>query len=118
MSDRAEFCIVITTVSGKRRQEQSISGEKGAEALAAMILEQRLAACIQITQIKSMYIWEEKVCSEPEYLLLIKTTVRNFRALEDFITNNHPYECPEIIQIPIIDGAQGYLKWLGEQTDP
>lgn len=114
MSHKSDYCIVITTVSGKRRQEQQISGEEGAEALAAMILEQRLAACIQITQIKSMYLWEEKVCSEPEYLLLIKTQVQKYKALEEFITNKHPYECPEIIQLPITDGAKGYLKWLGE----
>lgn len=114
MVEQNQFCIVMTTLAGEKIPDKRISGEEGAENLARLILEERLAACIQIAKIKSLYRWEGKVCSEPEYLLLIKTQVQRYKALEAFIAEHHPYETPEIVQVPISDGAEAYLRWFGE----
>lgn len=114
MDPKGQFCIVLTTVAGEKITDKKVSGEEGAENLASLILEKRLAACIQMTKIKSLYIWQGKVCSDPEYLLVIKTQLQKYAALEAFIIEHHPYETPEILQVPISNGSEGYFKWMGE----
>jgi len=97
-----DYVVVITTTEN----------EQDAEDLAEKILENRLAACIQVQQIKSYYSWKGSIRNDPECLLLIKTRADLFEKLEKFILSNHKYETPEIIQIPITNGFTGYLNWI------
>ncbi len=95
-------CIVMT----------SASTEDEAEALAAAIVEARLAACVQVQRVRSFYIWEEALHREPEWVLLIKTLAARYPALEAFIRERHSYETPEIVQVPMTAGSPDYLRWL------
>ncbi|MCF8215914.1 MAG: divalent-cation tolerance protein CutA [Chlorobium sp.] len=101
-----EYCMVITTIAG---------GEE-AEELAEGILANRLAACVQMTGIRSFFLWEGEVQRETEMLLLIKTTTGRYNALESYISEYHPYDVPEIIRIPVTAGLSGYLSWLSSTT--
>ena len=95
-------CIVMTTAST----------EDEAEALAAAIVEARLAACVQVQRVRSFYIWEDTLHREPEWVLLIKTLAGRYPALEAFIRERHSYETPEIVQLPVSAGSPDYLRWL------
>jgi periplasmic divalent cation tolerance protein len=97
-----DYCIVQTT----------LDSEDKAQALAEALVEARLAACVQIQPIQSVYRWEGKLCREKEFLLLIKTRAARFDAIAAFIQARHGYTTPEIIQVAITNGSEGYLRWL------
>ncbi len=88
-----------------------------AEKLAESILEQHLAACIQMADIQSFFIWEGKLQKEGEVALYIKTTEARYHDLEAHILEHHPYDVPEIIMLPITGGLPGYLCWIDGATD-
>lgn len=91
--------------------------EAQAERIAAALVGERLAACVNILPpIRSIYRWNEVVEDAREILLLIKSTAERFPALRDRITALHSYETPEIIALPIAAGFEKYLAWLGEQV--
>ncbi|TCD48962.1 divalent-cation tolerance protein CutA [Chlorobium sp. N1] len=83
-----------------------------AEGLAEGILSNRLAACVQMTEVRSFFLWEGELQREPETLLLIKTTDAAYRRLEEYIRQFHSYEVPEIIRLPVTGGLEGYLDWV------
>lgn len=83
-----------------------------AERIAKALVEERLAACVNITNIKSCYIWNGKLDLEAEALLIIKTENRMLERLMAKIRELHSYEVPEIIVLPIIKGYQPYLDWI------
>lgn len=85
-----------------------------AEAIAEALVESRLAACVSLTPIHSIYTWRGKVNKEEEWQLTIKTDLRQFARLESTIKALHSYEVPEIIAIPIIAGSPPYLNWISE----
>ena len=86
-----------------------------AQSLARVLVEQRLAACVQILpEIVSIYRWQNQVQQETEVLLLIKTVREKFAALETVVRANHSYEVPEILAVPAAEISQPYLKWLIE----
>jgi periplasmic divalent cation tolerance protein len=87
-----------------------------AEGLAAGILEKRLAACVQMVDITSVYEWKGSLNKDPEVLMILKTRQALYPMLEDHIVRHHPYEVPEIIQIPIENGLKAYLGWIDEVT--
>jgi periplasmic divalent cation tolerance protein len=100
------YSVVLTTT--KHQSE--------AEALAEKILEQKLAACVQIQRIKSFYNWNEKIEHNEEHLLLIKTRASLCSRLSEFIRQNHDYQMPEVVQIPIAGGSPEYLDWINAAT--
>lgn len=106
MNPNTDYCVVLTT-TGTAEQ---------AEDLAKKIVGEKLAACVQVQQIRSYYIWKDETCNEPECLLFIKARRIQYQELEDFIRKNHSYETPEIVQLPITAGFSGYLKWIDEVT--
>jgi periplasmic divalent cation tolerance protein len=92
--------------------------ESEAETIARALIEERLAACVNvISPIRSLYRWEGKVTDDREWLLLIKTRAERFSAVEARVKTLHSYQVPEVIALPIVAGAEGYLEWLREETD-
>ena len=84
-----------------------------AEQLATLLVEQRLAACINIIPgLTSIYRWQGKLEKDTEVLLLIKTTLDRYHAVESTIQRHHPYELPEIIAVTVEDGSPDYLRWI------
>ena len=90
-----------------------------ARALAEQLVEQRLAACVNIlAPCQSIYRWEGKVEDAEEVPLLVKTNAARYAALEEAIRAYHPYELPEIVAVRIDRGLPGYLAWVAEETAP
>ena len=87
-----------------------------AEALAAHLVGSRLAACVQITPIASVYAWKGKVEHAQEHLLTIKTRASLFERLATAIREMHAYETPEILAVPA-QGSPDYLDWIWRETD-
>jgi periplasmic divalent cation tolerance protein len=88
-----------------------------ARELAGGLVEQRLAACVSILPgLTSVYAWKGQIESAEESLLLIKTRLANFSELERFIKQQHPYEVPEILAIPVQEGSADYLAWMRESV--
>jgi periplasmic divalent cation tolerance protein len=86
--------------------------------MARLLVENRLAACVNIVpKIDSYFWWDNAVQTEEEALLIIKTTAGKFVALRDFVAENHPYDLPEIIALPLVDGFSDYIAWVHAETD-
>jgi periplasmic divalent cation tolerance protein len=86
-----------------------------AERIARRLVEDRLAACVQIVQgIRSVYRWQGRVQEEPEVLLLVKTAETQLPRIENLLHQIHPYELPELVSVPISSGSAAYLRWLAE----
>lgn len=100
------FCI-ITTVCGSRAE---------ADQLAEHLVARSLAACVQVVEINSTYRWKGALTQEAEFLLLIKTRADHYGEVEKALIANHPYELPEILQTPIVQGFPPYLAWVEENT--
>jgi periplasmic divalent cation tolerance protein len=90
--------------------------EESAKKTAGLLVEQRLAACVQIFPINSVYLWKEKICEDSEIMVLIKSKPALFDKIASVIKRTHTYEVPEIIQIPITKGLPEYLKWIDDCT--
>ena len=99
---RSEFCIVITTTDDQEH----------ARFLARSLLDARLAACVQIEPIESLYRWEGTIQSAREYRLQIKTLRALYEKIESMILTQHPYETPEILLLPTEGGLERYLEWI------
>ena len=90
-----------------------------AERLAEALVEQRLAACVNIlAPCRSVYRWKGAVQRDEEHPVLIKTTEERYSALEAAIRAAHPYELPEIVAVPVERGLPAYLEWVAAQTTP
>jgi periplasmic divalent cation tolerance protein len=84
-----------------------------AEKIARLLVTGKQAACVNILPgITSIYLWQEKIESAQEQLLLIKANKNSYQAIETMIKKHHPYELPEIIAVPIENGLPEYLPWI------
>jgi periplasmic divalent cation tolerance protein len=92
--------------------------ETEAENLAIALVNDRLAACVSIYPIRSIYRWQGQVEKESEWQLAIKTDLNHFEQLSAKIQALHRYAVPEIIALPIIAGSQSYLDWLAFHSSP
>ena len=87
--------------------------QSSANELAASIVEQQLAACVNIIPgITSVYHWDNEIQHDQEWLLLIKTTDDMSEALKEAIMKIHPYDSPELIGVDVTDGLPDYLQWV------
>ena len=104
-------------MTDKRIVLSTAGSEDEARKIARHLVEQRLAACVNIVpRMESIYRWQGKLESSGEWLLLIKTTVERFPAVRDAIRDLHSYELPECIAISIEDGSSGYLEWIAQSV--
>jgi len=95
----------------------SIDTQDRARELQRLLLEERAAACVQILgPIASAYWWEDQIEEAEEWLLLAKTRRSQYRHLEELVKENHPYDTPEIVAIPILVGNPRYLDWINAET--
>ncbi len=84
-----------------------------ANTLASKLVEERLAACVQILpQMTSVYYWDGEVQRDEEHLLLIKTQEDKYTEIEDFIKQNHTYDAPEIVSLRTVRVSDDYRTWL------
>lgn len=89
--------------------------QKTAEQIASLLVEQKLAACVNIIAgVTSVYEWQGKIETSQEQLLIIKSHADKYDAIENKIKTNHPYELPEIIAVPIDRGLPDYLQWINK----
>ncbi|MEM0092729.1 MAG: divalent-cation tolerance protein CutA [Saccharolobus sp.] len=97
-----EGIIVLTTTST----------EENAKLIAKTLVEEKLAACVNITTIKSYYIWDNKLNEDNEFLLIIKTAKEKYESVEKRIKELHIYQLPEIISVKIDNGSKEYMSWI------
>lgn len=101
-----EICVVITTVANADQ----------AKALARAAVEARVAACAQILPMSSVYRWDGKVVEDSEQMILFKAPLASYEELQTKILSLHPYDTPEIVQLPVIAGFDKYLAWVAAET--
>ena len=92
--------------------------EDEAVRLAEVLVQEKLAACVNLMPVESIYIWEGSLQRDREWQLLIKTNLTRFDALAQRVQDLHSYELPETIALKIIDGSPPYLAWVADQTAP
>ena len=106
MEESGDVCMLMTAVDS----------EAAAQTLAQGIVEAQLAACVQVLAMQSFYVWQGQSRRDAEYLLLIKTRVALAPVIENFVRAHHPYEVPELLQVPVTAGSAAYLQWLRAGT--
>lgn len=106
VSDPADYGVLLTTAP--TREE--------ATKIAKLLIDEKLAACVQLLPIESFYFWEGKTQNEAELLLLVKTRRALFEQAIVRIKAIHSYTVPEIVALPFAAGFTGYLNWIDEVT--
>jgi periplasmic divalent cation tolerance protein len=107
MKSAAQFHIVLVTAPGRAI----------ARRLANSALQARLAACANlISGVESRYWWRGRLESSAEVLVIFKTVKRHLRKLEKLILDNHPYDTPEFVVLPLAGGNGRYLDWLARSA--
>lgn len=88
-----------------------------AEKICTAVVEARLAACAQVSgPIQSTYWWQGKIERSEEFFLTMKTTADRFDEIAQVIRDNHSYEIPDIVSVPLISGIADYLRWISAET--
>jgi len=95
----------------------TVGSEQEAETIATALLEERLAACVNVTSpVRSLYRWEGRIADDREWQLIIKTQARLFDALAARVRALHSYDVPEIIALPVLAGTTDYVDWIQNET--
>ena len=103
MPDPTDFQIVFSTVPNRE------TGHK----IADYLVEYQLAACVSlIPGLVSTYVWQGKLQHDEECLLMCKARTADYKKLEAALREQHPYELPEIIAVPLSNGLPEYLNWI------
>ncbi len=90
-----------------------------AQQLARKLLEYRLIACANvIPRLRSLFRWDNQLQSVDESLLILKTTSEALPLLTKLVKEDHRYETPEIVALPIVGGSSDYLSWLAAEVHP
>lgn len=104
----APYGLVLTTAASRTE----------AESIARALVTDRLAACVSLLPVHSVYTWQGALEQQDEWQLVIKTDLTLFPALETKIRELHSYDVPEILALPIASGSADYLNWLGQSVGP
>lgn len=94
----------------------TFANKKDAEEAAMKILDNKLAACIQLSETESYYRWNNKTERAHEYKLEIKTSGKNYQKVEKLIIKNHKYKIPEVVAYKINKGSKKYLNWMKKEV--
>jgi periplasmic divalent cation tolerance protein len=105
--ESTQFGVVLVTTPS---QEQ-------ADTIAQTLVQAKLAACVTVLPVRSIYTWQGEIHKDEEWQLLIKSDLAKFAELEIKIRAIHPYEVPEIIAVPILRGSTPYLQWIAESVE-
>ena len=89
------------------------SDEAEADKIASILVKNGLAACVQMFPVSSRYIWNGELCAEKEVVLFIKCLRDKYPGIEQAILENHSYDLPEILLMPVAGGYNKYLRWIG-----
>ena len=101
----SEHCVIFITAGSKEEAEKISRG----------LVESKLAFCVStLPKVQSTYYWEDKIHVDKEFLLIVKTRQDQYEALETWVKNNHSYEVPEIIALPIEQGLPAYLNGIDD----
>ncbi len=107
--DLTDHVVVLTTLPP--------AGDIDAGDLAATLVTERLAACVNIyPEMQSVYRWKGQVERDRERQIVIKTTAARVEPLRERLRQLHPYELPEFIVLPVVSGSKAYLSWMTEST--
>ena len=100
----ADQCVVLVTCANERE----------AKRIARAVVEQRLAACVNILPgaVQSIYRWKGKVESARERLMIVKTSRKRLAKLQAAVERLHSYDVPEFVALPIVAGSRSYLAWI------
>jgi len=102
-----DYVIALTT----------LPADADAAEFGRTLVDERLAACVNLLPVmESVYRWEGKIEFEAERQMVIKTSKDRIIDLWDRVRELHPYEVPEFVVIPIVDGNEAYLRWIGDST--
>jgi len=101
---RGEVVVLVTAPRGKGME------------IARKLIETRLAACVNVGNVSSVYWWQGRIEEDDEDILVIKTRLELINEIVEHIKSIHPYQVPEIIVLPIIGGYEKYLKWVRGST--
>ena len=103
-----EYVLVLTT----------LPGDADGRDFARTLVEERLAACVNLLPLmESVYRWDGEVQQDSERQVIMKTGRARVVALWERLRELHPYDVPEFIVLPIVDGNDAYLRWIGEVTE-
>lgn len=102
----SDYGVLLTTTPGREE----------AAKIAKLLIDEKLAACVQLLPIESFYVWQGKTQNEAEILLLVKTRSALFDTAIARIKAVHSYSVPEIVAMPFSAGFGGYFDWIGEST--
>jgi len=105
------------TVGNFIEVQTTCGNEQEAKTIAAAIVERRLAACVHVTPVSSVYRWQGKIETSDEWLCIIKTTNERYPAVRDALLQMHSYECPQIVVLSIKDGTNDYLNWISDEVE-
>jgi len=107
VEDRAHIVVFITTATVEEAQR-----------IANILVRSRKAACVNIVpEVHSIFRWQGKMDSADEALLIVKTREALLDELIELVKENHSYEVPEIVALPIVGGNPDYLRWLDAETE-
>ena len=101
----SEHCVIFITAGSKEEADKISRG----------LVESKLAFCVStLPKVQSTYYWEDKIHVDEEFLLIVKTRQDQYEALETWVKNNHSYNVPEIIALPIEQGLPAYLNGIDD----
>ncbi|MFJ4677507.1 divalent-cation tolerance protein CutA [Kitasatospora sp. NPDC088783] len=106
MTNQGSYLVVTTTHDDETK----------ARELATAVVQERLAACAQVYPISSVYWWDGEVQSGAEWRVDFKTRADLGNRLTTFIGEQHSYDTPEIIAVPVVTGSPSYLEWITAET--
>jgi periplasmic divalent cation tolerance protein len=104
MKNHENFCIIITSCNNKEIKDNIVK----------ILLKKKLAACIQVSNAESSYVFKGKVHNDDEIIIKIKTRLSLYSKVEEIIKELHDYQIPQIIAVPMLKVSDDYKKWLDE----